>query len=105
MIYPLEVTKAAASYISDVIAKSGKKHITLECLDCADNGHEYKLTTTDDENGDIGIRLNAKNVLYLNNDTAKKMYASVIVMEGNNDNKKLSIMNPNIKGSCDTNIN
>lgn len=104
MIYPVEVSKSAASYICGMIAKSGKKHVKLEVIDCGCDGHEYKWTTTDDENGDIGIRLNAENMLYLNDDTAKKMYASVIVMEGNEGDKKLSIMNPNIKGSCNVNF-
>lgn len=100
MINPVEVTTSAAAYISNMIKRDGKKHVRLELVDGGCNGYEYRWTTTDEENGDIAIRLNQENVLYLNKSTAEKMYASMIVMEKEGLNNKLTIINPNIKGSC-----
>jgi Fe-S cluster assembly iron-binding protein IscA len=96
MIYPVEITASAATYISDAIKRDGKKNVLLELVDDPCNGYEYRWTMTNDENGDIAIRLNHENVLYLKQSTANMMYASAIVMEKDS----LTIMNPNLKGSC-----
>jgi iron-sulfur cluster assembly accessory protein len=100
MNHPVEVTTSAAGYISDMIKREGKKHVMLELVDGGCNGYEYRWTTTNEEIGDFAIRLNQENMLYLNKSTAEKMYASMIVMEKNGLNNKLTIVNPNIKGSC-----
>lgn len=54
----------------------------------------------DDTNGDIAIRLTSDNMLYLDKTTAEKMYASMIIIEKDGLNKKLTIINPNVKGTC-----
>lgn len=100
MINPIEVTTSAANYIADMIIKDGKTNVKLELVDGGCNGFEYKWTTTDDANGDIAIRLNSSNVLYLDKLTAEKMYASMIIIEKDGLNKKLTIVNPNVKGTC-----
>lgn len=100
MIYPVEVTSSAAKHIADMISNDGKKNVRLELVEGGCHGHEYRWTTTNDENGDIAIRLNSDNMLYLDNNTAKKMYASMIIIEKDGINKKLTIINPNIKGTC-----
>lgn len=100
MIHPVEVTKSAAEFIADMITKQGKKNVKLELVVGGCHGHEYKWTTTDEDNGDIAIRLNADNMLYLDQSTAEKMYASMIIIEKDGINKKLTIVNPNIKGTC-----
>jgi len=100
MIHPIEVTTAAAKYISDMIKNDGKKHVHLELVDGGCNGYEYRWTTTDEETGEFSIRLTQDNMLYLNKSTADKMFASMIVMQKDGLNSKLTIVNPNIKGSC-----
>lgn len=97
---PIEVTPAAAKFISEMIVRSGKANVLLQLVDGGCNGYEYKWTTTDDTTGDIAIRLNDTNMLYLDKSTAERMYASIISIQPDGLNHKLSILNPNVRNEC-----
>ncbi len=97
---PIEVTPSAAKFISEMIARSGKANVLLQLVDGGCNGYEYKWTTTDETAGDIAIRLNDNNMLYLDKTTAERMYASIISIQPDGLNQKLSILNPNVRNEC-----
>jgi Fe-S cluster assembly iron-binding protein IscA len=101
---PIEITKSAARFICDILTCPENKNIKLEMVEGGSQGHEYKWTATSETTGDIAIRLNKENVLYLDRTTAEKMYASAIILEQQGDKRCLTIVNPNLKGSCNLSV-
>lgn len=100
---PVEITSAAAAHLVKMIQRDGKKNIILSIVPGGCNGFEYKWEITDgilDQDGDIGIRLSAENILYLSKTTAEKMYASIISIKDDGLSKKLEILNPNVAYAC-----
>lgn len=100
---PIEITHLAQKHLVEMVAKSGKSNIILDIVPGGCNGFEYKWIPTDDaidEPGSVSIRLSENNVLYFNEATAKKMYASIITMVKEGLSSKLTIINPNVDYAC-----
>lgn len=94
---PIEITKSAAKYICDMFTCQDNKNVKLEMVGNVSQGHAYKWTATNESAGDIAIRLNQENVLYLDLATAEKMYASAIVLTKQGNAQHLTIVNPTTK--------
>lgn len=100
---PVEITNKAQKHIIDMVRRSGKNNVILDIVPGGCNGYEYKWVTTDDaieEPGCVKIRLDTDIVLYLREETSKKMYASIITMKQEGLSSKLEIINPNVAYSC-----
>jgi len=100
---PVEITNKAQKHIVDMIRRDGKANVLLDIVPGGCNGYEYKWTTTNDnidEPSSVSIRLSEDNVLYLKEDAAKKLYASIITMRQEGLSSKLEIINPNVAYAC-----
>jgi len=96
----IDITYEAKQYIIAMLERSGHPAVKLGLEEQGCNGYKYTWTPLGFNMGDHVIEIDHDHYLIIDNEVYKYIDNSSIVLELSRFDKKLSIINPNVDGSC-----
>lgn len=96
----INLSPQAQSHIETMLEHSDMPAVELKLEEQGCNGYKYVWNPTVNTSGDHVVQLSRNRVIVINNDTAKFIAGSEVILGVNRFDKKLTILNPNEMGSC-----
>ena len=96
----IEITNEAKRYIIAMLERSGKPAVKLGLEEQGCNGYKYKWDLVTSNIGDHSIELDEDHYIIIDDSNLSYIDGSMIILEISRFDKRLSVINPNVEGSC-----